>query len=87
MNTLKATNGVKEKESVLLTLEDEINIKNLFTNNIVSQAQDRKQVQELLLDEVKLLIKIKSIQTERDNLLVEKKKLLKDIKKLETNVG
>ena len=76
-----------EEEKISLNSQDELNIRNLFTNSLIAHVQDRSQLRELLDDEQDLIDKISSIQNERDSLILEKIEFLKNIKKLKSNVG
>ncbi len=72
---------------VSITEEDIKDIRNLFTNTISASVQNRSQLRELLDTEETLLDKLKSIQDERNALILEKEVFLNKIKKLEKNVS
>ncbi len=72
---------------VSITEEDIKDIRNLFTNTISASVQNRSQLRELLDTEETLLDKLKSIQDERNALLLEKEVLLNKIKKSEKDVS
>ena len=71
---------------ISLDREDFTNIKNLFSNSISVQIQDRQQLRELLDDEENLVNKLGSIQNQRDSLLIESVEDKKKIKKLEEKI-
>ena len=70
---------------ISLDKEDFIDIKNLYTNTLSGNIQNRGNLRELLDTEEDFIDKITYIQNERDSLLIEKIELLKTIKKLEVN--
>ena len=62
-------------------------IRNLFSNSMYGNIQDRKQLRDLLDDEDSLIDTISSIHNERDTLLIESVELNKKIKRLEKDVS
>ncbi len=77
----------KKDQVISFDEEDITNIENLFTNTRFAQVKDKALLRESLDDEVALLSKMLAIEKHRDDLLKEKVRLEKEIKKLKSSGG